>query len=722
MTRPCWFIGISLLIGCLAGAWLPTNMLLIAAVGSVIVTIVCVATPSFRCRRGLFFSCFGVCVSLMVLCALQFGQYLPLSRRVGDTVSFTAKVLESERGVYLTVTQGELPKGTHLQLWSYDDSLSIEPYDVVEGTFTLCDYEEEGLAKLRRKAGGIWFAARAETITVAEGTQPWTGVFTALRHRAVKRIEAHLSGDIAALVAGVCFGEDTTLSEQAENAFRACGISHLFSVSGFHMALLSQALLWLLERFRVSRYLRASIAVIAVLFFMMLVGTEASVIRSGVLCLLMLIAGCFRRQADTRNSLGLALILLLIADPFAAYDAGLLLSFFATFGLVIVCPWLAERAKLLISQTVREEHPRFSTLYDAVVNGVCLTLSATFATAPIAILFFGELSVVSVLSNLLVSLPSSALLIVGMAGCVCTVPVLNLFAPLFFFCAGHIAQYLLWISEKISNFPLVTVAITAPYLLLWIAGMTILPVIGYRFARRQGLAIVAAVGAVTLLIAVTANTFLMRGVTSITAVPTKGDTTVYMQSGEYTVLVCAPTRINTLYQMRTALRLDGVRKLDALIVLGGDESVLLNIPLFLENYLTDKTVLYHPSATALSDHFALACPLSEEMVSLREDMLFRFYGRHACISVGQTDVLFLPDASAIHALPKDVWVSELIVFGDEVPQDALFLQAQWGVAQGEPYVLPSAASCGVEHLFPMKGNRFTILTRGAGDITKGDYG
>ena len=693
------------------------NLLLVAAVGSIIITVISAAVPLLRRRRALLLFLVGWCAAFVSMAVTQVHFYLPLSYRVGETVSLTAQVTEHNDNLYLTVTNGDLPKGMRVQLWSYDGDRALLPYEQMEGTFVLCDYGEHGLSLLQRKATGVWFAVKPENVTIHQGKKPWTAWFATLREQAVTKMKTYLSGDVAALVSGICFGADTGLSEEAKSAFRVSGTYHLFSVSGFHMALLSQALLLVLTRCGVPRFWRAVISIVAILFFIGLVGSETSVIRSGMLCLLVMLGTCFRRQADTCNSLGLALIVLLIASPFAVYDVSLLLSFFATFGLVFICPRVARLLCRLLGSSVREKHPRIAKWYDSFSAAVSLTLSATAATLPVSLLYFGETSVVSVVSNLLTSIPSSLLLITGFAACLCFGPLLQPLATVLLFVTGQLSRYLLWISEKISNFPLVTVAITTPYLLLWIIGMGVLAVVGYRLALRKGLALVAITGVLTLTLSYGANTLLMRDVAEITVLPTQNDVAVCVEYHGNTALVCAPEHIDTVYQLRTALRLSGVKRVDTLVVPFGNETVVVAM-LSLCDGIFERAQLWYTEETAwMCAYFEEAQPLPETPVSVMDGVSFCRYGEQLHLAIQQTDILCCLTDQAVRSLPLSLWHSEVVVFGRSIPADALLLQAQVGVLHGTTDTQPTAASCGVQQLFSVRKERITFTTRGAGDIT-----
>lgn len=716
MTRPCWYIGIALLIGCLIGMWLPTNALIITAIG-LLIMVIAMAVPLLRHRRALFLSLVGLCAAFVSLAIVQVGVYLPLTYRVGETVSVTARAREQHGYVYLTVTDGELPKGTRLQLWNYDSTRAPEAYDRVEGTFVLCDHGEQGLSLMQRKAGGIWFALKPKEMAISEGNTPWYAWFDRLREQAVIKINAYLSGDVAALVTGICFGADASLSEQAKSNFRVSGIYHLFSVSGFHMAFLSQAFLWLLTRLRLSRFWRAPLTIAAVLFFMLLVGCEVAVIRSGILCIAVLLGGCFRRQADTRNSLGFALIVLLIGSPFAAYDVGLLLSFFATFGLVVLSPLITRVASGWMGETARENAPLLAKGYDRLVKAVALTLSATVATAPISLVYFGEISLAAVVGNLLTSIPSSALLVCGFLAVLCVGPLLQPLAVVFFFVVGQFSQYLLWISEKISKIPFVTVAITTPYLLLWIMGAAIMVIVGYIFFRRKGVAVAAIAGALALVVSVGTHTVFMRGVATLTVLPTQNDVAFCVQYEDTTVLVCAPTRTNSLRKMKTALQLAGLRHVDVLLVPFGNENTLLTMLSQWGDVLDDAQLWYADETKWMSPYFETAAALPETSALTINGIACRRYGQQLHVSVRQTDVLCCLTDEAVRTLPPELCQSEVVIFGSAVPKDALLLQANVGFLQATSDTVPSPSLYGVERLLTVGQERIRIATRGIGDIS-----
>ncbi len=716
MRRSCWYIGLSWLIGCLIGAWLSLNMLLMVTVGSILCFAVTVTASSLRCRSAVWLCALGFCGALIAVTVTEVYHYRPVQQQVGRTVTLKTVIDDTESGIYGRVIEGDLPNGTQLQLWIGDEGQKPELYEILSGTFMLCDRGETGLSLLQTKASGVWFAAVPDKVTTEKGTVPWTAWFDDLRRQATESINTHLSGDAGALTAGICFGDDSTLSDNAKSWFRVSGVSHLFSISGFHMVIIAQALQWLLNRLRLPRLMRALFSMVAMVFFMLMVGLEPSVVRSGLLCLLVLLGTCFRRQADTRNSLGLALLVLLAEDPFAAYDVGLLLSFTATFGLVLLYSQLKVRILSFLPEKWRKQNNGLYQGAEALVSAVCLTMSASLATLPVMAVFFGEVSAVAVLTNILASTPASLLMIFGCVGSVCAFPVMSVLADFCFLICGWLARLLLWITEKISNFPLVTVAIRDTYLLLWIVGTGILLYAGWRVARKTGMAWMSAISTLTLVIAMAGRAYFLDGVTTIRVFSTEKDSAFCLQQEEETVLFCVPEEVGTVYDLRTQLRLSGVEYIDTVVVPAGNEAALTAMMVLLKDYFVDTRLLYGEDAASLVSFFDECVPIGDDTLTIDKSISLTRYGTFFSLMIEETHVLVSTDDDSVWTLPAFQRQADVILYGGALPSETVIFTADVGVVQGWRHHLSSAAAYGVQQLIVADQQEIVLMTRGAGDI------
>lgn len=131
----------------------------------------------------------------------------------------------------------------------------------------------------------------------------------------------------------------------------------------------------------------AGLSMAVLLFYMVMVGLTPSVVRACIMQIFLLAAPLLRRESDGLTSLSAALLVILLANPFAAAGVSLQLSFAATLGLVCFSQRLSgfSRAVLGKKRPVR-----------AVVSFVAANLSASLAamvfTIPLTACYFNTFS------------------------------------------------------------------------------------------------------------------------------------------------------------------------------------------------------------------------------------------------------------------------------------------------------------------------------------------
>ncbi len=582
------------------------------------------------------------------VCLLATGAYhiaylqrlKPTEVTAEQSLSLDVQVIENDPNVLLQVIGGDLPRGTRLVWYSPDAELAVEPYDRFSSVFTVEPMAGGStFSQLMCRANGTWL--RVHTVqttavqeTLTAGRVPWTVCFSQLRKQLVRAIEQNLDGDIGAAVAGICYGADEHLSDGAVSGFRTCGVSHLFAVSGLHMTVLLQGLIYLLRRLRVKHVWRSVLGMVLVVGFMAIVGFSASVVRAGVVSLVTLFGSCLRRSADERNSLGLALLILLIPNPFAVYDAGLLLSFAATFGLLC---W----TKPIEQSLLRGREPKHcARLIKTVVATVSVSLAALLATLPVLVIYFGRVSLLSVPVNLLTTLPAEVVLITGCVGSLLSMCGIAVIAQPLLLLAGLASRYLLWVCEKFSSFSLATVAIRAPFLLLWLIGAYFLFLTGRRVLGRQGLSLLSGVCVCILCVGLLLHRGTVYNALRTESVNGKNGLSVVVSYRGGTVLVTAPDSISTLYGVKDALDALGLARIDAVFVIGGEESASLYIPTVLKEYITDTTPMLY------SDPSRGGIPLSRYRVKLGTSLEAQWQQEELLLNWHEKTLLFTARSEA----------------------------------------------------------------------------
>jgi competence protein ComEC len=248
----------------------------------------------------------------------------------------------------------------------------------------------------------------------------------------------HAPADAGGLLVGFVTGDTSLLPEEDVAAMQATGLSHLTAVSGSNVAVLLGGIAGLLLALRAGARTRWTVLAATVPWFAFLTRLEPSVLRAGVMALLVIGASVRGVARDARHLLAGAVLLLLAMDPMLSWSMGLMLSAGATLGVLVLAPALAVRFAGWMPRSV------------AQLLGV--TLGAQLAVAPILIAGFGGIGMITVPANMLavpLAAVGSALAFVGSAVAVVSVDA----ASSAFLVAAPAAHGVLWVARVGETVP-----------------------------------------------------------------------------------------------------------------------------------------------------------------------------------------------------------------------------------------------------------------------------
>lgn len=227
--------------------------------------------------------------------------------------------------------------------------------------------------------------------------------------RAVDRVRQGIrdavSGQAAeprALVPALVDGDDGGLDEDVQADFRVAGLTHVLAVSGTNLTLIAGLVLALARWCGV----RGGGLIVAGLFgvvgFVLLARTEPSVLRAAVMGSVALVGmGAGGRRRGIR-SVGVAVLVLLLADPWLAVAPGFALSVLATAGIILLGPPCRDALARWL--------PRW------VAEAVAVPLAAQIACTPVVAVLSGQVSLVAVVANLLAAPVVGPATVLGLLG------------------------------------------------------------------------------------------------------------------------------------------------------------------------------------------------------------------------------------------------------------------------------------------------------------------
>jgi len=393
-------------------------------------------------------------------------------------------------------------------------------------------------------------------------------------------IDAAFDSVSAPLAAAVTLGDKDALSPQTYSALSRSGIMHAAVVSGMHISFLVSVLLLLCGGSR-----RAALALVPILlFYAVMAGGTPSAFRAVIMQTALLAGPVLNRENDPPSSLGLALLILLVQNPFAAASVSLQLSFAAVAGILLV----SHRLHLSILAPIKGRfkadhlfHKSLRGLYRFFAASLSVTLGAMLFTVPLNVIYFRQISLISPLTNVL-----TLWAVTGLMVCALVIGALAVFLPSLMVFPGHLAgllgRWVLVVSSFIGRWPLACLSAEQPNFLIWLAAAYLF-LLTIVLARRKGRQTLYTLVCLSLLLAlsigVNRRTVRQQDLTVAALDVGQGSSTLFL-SGTQSVLVDCGGNSQTDPGDLAADRLAalGTAKLDTLILTHLDEDHFNGVP------------------------------------------------------------------------------------------------------------------------------------------------
>jgi competence protein ComEC len=189
------------------------------------------------------------------------------------------------------------------------------------------------------------------------------------------------------LVPALVDGDDAGLPEQVQADFRVAGLTHLLAVSGTNLTLVVGFLLVIGKACGVRGRWLLVLGAVGIASFVLIARTEPSVVRAAAMGSVALLGFGSNGRDRGPRALGLAVLGLLLIDPWLAVTVGFALSVLATAGILFLAPvWTAALSRWL---------PPW------LAAAIAVPAAAQLACTPVVAAISGQVSLVAVLANLL---------------------------------------------------------------------------------------------------------------------------------------------------------------------------------------------------------------------------------------------------------------------------------------------------------------------------------
>lgn len=208
----------------------------------------------------------------------------------------------------------------------------------------------------------------------------------------------HLAPETRAMIGAMSLGLTQNQSQSDRDAMQIAGLSHLTAVSGLHLSVLLGLALGLTAR--APRAIQVAAAGAMMIVFLGMLEGSASVTRAAAMGSVTLLGLALARPAKSIAALSLAVMAMLLVNPWQAASWGFALSVVATFSIVTLGQTLSRWLATFL--------PRFLAL------PLAISLSAQLGCQPLMLILRGKLQLFSLPANLLTGAVSSIVTVGGL--------------------------------------------------------------------------------------------------------------------------------------------------------------------------------------------------------------------------------------------------------------------------------------------------------------------
>lgn len=467
--RTLMWLTLGFVAACCAGIcfFLGSWLLLVAGICVLLILLLWLI---WRKRAGIpiVFLC-GVLVGSVWVYGYDLLYLSPITGHDGKTLTTSIEVIDySYETAYGIAVDGKIPvEGKNYRVRVYMDAMDmLKPGDTISGDFRLRVTVRGAIEEsIYHQGNGIFLLAYAvDEVTAQRCVQEPVKYFAAKIRRTLQMtIDAAFPEDTAAFARALLLGDSTKLSYQENTNFKISGIRHMIAVSGLHVSILFSLVYMLCVH---KRWPTAIFGIPVLILFAAVAGFTPSIVRACVMQILMILAMLVYEEYDPPTALSLSVLIMVMVNPMVITSVSLQLSVSCMIGIFLFSSRISEYLKEKFHVPKTKKRLRWLAAWFSGSVGV--SVSAMTLTIPLCAWYFGTVSIVSVITNLLTLSVVSFVFYGIMLSCG-----LGLIWPA---AAKAVASVVSWmiryiklIASAVASIPWSAVYTCSIYIVLWLA-------------------------------------------------------------------------------------------------------------------------------------------------------------------------------------------------------------------------------------------------------------
>lgn len=247
------------------------------------------------------------------------------------------------------------------------------------------------------------------------------GFLYGIKNRCTKIIDNSFDSESAGIVKAMLVADKSTLDKNIKKLYSENGIAHIMAISGVHVAIIGMTLYGFLRKLRIGRLISGTFSIAIIILYGIMTGMSSSTERAVIMLILSIAAEYFGRKTDAPTSMGFAMIIMVLGNPYVILDAGFQLSFAAITGVTVVAPQLRKLLRMFkrfikeADEKKKQKHKKIMSLRKMIIkliDALVVGIASFITTTPVIIYYYYQFSPYSILINLIV-IPLVSLIVGG---------------------------------------------------------------------------------------------------------------------------------------------------------------------------------------------------------------------------------------------------------------------------------------------------------------------
>ena len=247
------------------------------------------------------------------------------------------------------------------------------------------------------------------------------GFLYGIKNRCTKIIDNSFDSESAGIVKAMLVADKSTLDKNIKKLYSENGIAHIMAISGVHVAIIGMTLYGFLRKLRIGRLISGTFSIAIIILYGIMTGMSSSTERAVIMLILSIAAEYFGRKTDAPTSMGFAMIIMVLGNPYVILDAGFQLSFAAITGVTVVAPQLRKLLRMFkrfikaADEKKKQKHKKIMSLRKVIIkliDALVVGIASFIITTPVIIYYYYQFPPYSILINLIV-IPLVSLIVGG---------------------------------------------------------------------------------------------------------------------------------------------------------------------------------------------------------------------------------------------------------------------------------------------------------------------